>query len=69
MRELFSKTVEANKGAERGWLKWVALSGFWTFIALLYGNQTYFFMRALEYLDGADAFDSLGGPPLSHRKG
>jgi sensor histidine kinase YesM len=46
MRELFSKTVEAEKRTERGWLKWVALSGFWTFIAFLYGNQTYFFMRA-----------------------
>lgn len=46
MRELFSKTVEAEKTVERGWLKWAALSGFWTFIAFLYGNQTYFFMRA-----------------------
>jgi sensor histidine kinase YesM len=46
MRELFSNTVEAEKRTERGWLKWVALAGFWTFIAFLYGNQTYFFMRA-----------------------
>ncbi|HKS27923.1 MAG TPA: histidine kinase [Pyrinomonadaceae bacterium] len=46
MRELLSKTVETEKRSERGWLKWVALSGFWTFIAFLYGNQTYFFMRA-----------------------
>ncbi|MBD0370191.1 MAG: histidine kinase [Pyrinomonadaceae bacterium] len=46
MRELFSKTVDAEKRVERHWLRWVALAGFWTFIALLYGNQTYFFMRA-----------------------
>src|SRR3712207_4585695 len=46
MRELISKTAVAQERAERRWLRWVALSGFWTFIALLYGNQTYFFMRA-----------------------
>lgn len=46
MRELFSKTVEADGKGKGGWLKWVALAGFWTFLALLYGNQTYFFMRA-----------------------
>jgi two-component system LytT family sensor kinase len=43
MRELF---IEVEENRKRSWLKWVALSGFWTFIALLYGNQTYFFMRA-----------------------
>src|SRR2546423_210885 len=46
MRELLSKTVAAEEKVKRRWLRWVALSGFWTFIALLYGNQTYFFMRA-----------------------
>jgi two-component system, LytTR family, sensor kinase len=46
MRELFPTSVEAEKTVERGWLRWAALAGFWTFIALLYGNQTYFFMRA-----------------------
>jgi two-component system LytT family sensor kinase len=46
MRELFSKTVEAEERVNHRWIRWVALAGFWTFIALLYGNQTYFFMRA-----------------------
>ncbi|HEY0320852.1 MAG TPA: histidine kinase [Pyrinomonadaceae bacterium] len=46
MKELFSKIVPAEEKVKRRWLKWVALSGFWTFLALLYGNQTYFFMRA-----------------------
>jgi two-component system, LytTR family, sensor kinase len=46
MRELFSQTFEDEEKRGRGWLKWVALAGFWTFLALLYGNQTYFFMRA-----------------------
>ena len=46
MRELISKNAVMQERAERRWLRWVALSGFWTFIALLYGNQTYFFMRA-----------------------
>jgi two-component system LytT family sensor kinase len=46
MSEMFSKTVVDEENSQRGWLKWIALSGFWTFIALLYGNQTYFFMRA-----------------------
>jgi two-component system LytT family sensor kinase len=46
MRELLSKTAVIQQRTERRWLRWVALSGFWTFIALLYGNQTYFFMRA-----------------------
>ena len=43
MRELF---IEVEEKKNQRWLKWVSLAGFWTFIALLYGNQTYFFMRA-----------------------
>jgi hypothetical protein len=46
MRELFSKTIESAEKAPSRWLKWGALAAFWTFIALLYGNQTHFFMRA-----------------------
>jgi two-component system, LytTR family, sensor kinase len=47
MRELFPNTVEAQETILRPlWLKWGALAGFWTFLALLYGNQTYFSMRA-----------------------
>lgn len=46
MRELFSRTVEIEEKGKRGFLWWIAVAGFWTFIALLYGNQTYFFMRA-----------------------
>jgi two-component system, LytTR family, sensor kinase len=46
MRENFSKRIKAEEAGSGHWLKWVALAGFWTFIALLYANQIYFFMRA-----------------------